>query len=199
MPINPKVKRVYEDFLNPEIQRPRLISASLFIAGFEIFKNSIVDRICAFFWRGHDESGDLIDPKYQADVLSRNRSPVYASLSWLQSMRAIDEADLAVFERVKRCRNRLAHELPSMLDSGLPDDFYQCFGEMLVLLRKVEVWWIATMEVPSNPEFDGVQVNENEILPGAVMSMNVLMQIALGDESESRFYYDEFRKRNKDG
>ena len=79
--------------------------------------------------------GDLIDPKYQTDVLSRNRSPVYASISWFKEHRAIDDSDAAVFERVKGCRNKLAHELPSMLDTGLPDDFYQCFADMLALLQ----------------------------------------------------------------
>ena len=53
--MDPKVKRSYEDFLNPEVQRRRLISASLYIAGFEILKKSIVNRIRGFFWNGFDK------------------------------------------------------------------------------------------------------------------------------------------------
>jgi len=33
--MDPEVKRSWEEFLNPEVTRPRLIAASVFIAGFQ--------------------------------------------------------------------------------------------------------------------------------------------------------------------
>ena len=78
--MDPNVKRSWEEFLNPEVMRPRLIAASIYIAGFEALKDAVVGRIRDFFWTGFDESGDKIDPKYESDVLARNKSPVYASL-----------------------------------------------------------------------------------------------------------------------
>jgi hypothetical protein len=195
-----KIGRSWEGFLNPEITRPRLIAASIYIAGFEILKDSIVGRVRNFFWTGFDESGEKIDTKYQSEVLARNRSPVYASLQWLKEMSAIDDSDLQVFDRVKICRNTLAHELFSMLISkGLPEDFDRCFGDMVALLRKIEVWWIINIEIPTNPDFDDKEVDENGIVPGPVMGMQLLMDIALGDEERSRFYYDEFRKQTTGG
>ena len=130
-------------------------------------------------------------------MLARNKSPIHASLDWLKEQGAIDDADLATFERVKRCRNTLAHELLSVLSSrGLPDDYGQCFADMVALLRKIEVWWIVNVEIPTNPDFDGSEeIDEDGIMPGPIMSMRLLMDIALGDEKEARFYYDEFRKQ----
>lgn len=199
--MDPKVKQSWEEFLNPDVTRPRLIAASLYIAAFEALKDSIVGRIRDFFWVGFDEEGDKTDPKYESDVLARNRSAVYASLDWLKEREAIDADDLPTFERVKRCRNKLAHELLSVVgSSGLPTDFDQCFTDMVALLRKVEVWWIVNVEVPTNPDFDGTEeIDEDGIVPGPIMSMQVLMDIALGDEERSRFYYEEFRKRAGDG
>lgn len=198
--MDPNVKRSWEEFLNPEVMRPRLIAASIYIAGFEALKDAVVGRIRDFFWTGFDESGDKIDPKYESDVLARNKSPVYASLDWLKGMNAIDEADVETFNRVKACRNTLAHNLLSTLGSeGLPDDFDECFTQMVALLRKIEVWWITNVEIPTDPDFDGRGVDEEGIVPGPIMTIQLLCDIALGDEERSRFYYNEFRKQSGGG
>jgi len=87
-------------------------------------------------------------------------------------MHAIDDGDLATFDRVKACRNTLAHKLFSMLGSeGLPADFEECFSDMVALLRKIEVWWITNVEIPTNPDFEGKELDEEGIVPGSVMSM----------------------------
>jgi len=198
--MDPKVRRSWEEFLNPEVTRPRLIVASIYIAGFEALKDAIMDRIRGFFWTDFDESGDKIDPKYQSDVLARNRSLVHASLDWLTEMNAIDDADVRAFDRMKACRNTLAHNLFSTLGSeGLPPDFEQCFTEMVALLRKIEVWWITNVEIPTNPDYDGSDIDEEGIVPGRLMGIQLLWDIALGDEERSRFYYNEFRKQSGGG
>jgi len=198
--MNAKVRQSWEDFLNPEVMRPVLLSASIYIAGFQALKDAIIGRIRDFFCYGFDESGDKIDPKYQSHVLSRNRSPVYASLDWLKYMHAINDTDIEVFERVKTCRNRLAHRLFPMLGSeGLPQDFEECFGEMVALLHKIEVWWIKEVEIPTNPDFDGKEIFEDGIRSGSVISFQLLCDIALGDEDRSRFYIEEFRKQARSG
>jgi hypothetical protein len=195
--MDPKVRQSWEDFLNPEVTRPRLMAASIYIAGFEALKDSVVGRIRDFFCTGFDEAGDKLDREYQSDVLARNKSPVYASLDWLKEMNAIDDGDLAAFERAKACRNTLAHKLLSTLGSeGLPLDFEQCLTEMVALLRKIEVWWIVNVEVPTNPDYDGEEIDEGGIVPGPVWAIQVLFDIALGDHERRRFYYNEFGKRS---
>ena len=88
----------WEAFLNPELLRPSLITASIYIATFEILKSAIVDRVKDFYTNGFDQNGWRISPQYQSKVLSKNRSPVYASLAWLKDANAIDDANLAAFE-----------------------------------------------------------------------------------------------------
>lgn len=107
--MDPRIWRSWEEFLGPEVSRPRLIAASVYIAGFEALKDSIVVRIRDFFSSGFDESDDKTNPKYQSDVLARPPSPVYASLDWLKELNAIDASDLSSYERIKNCRNTLRH------------------------------------------------------------------------------------------
>jgi hypothetical protein len=37
---------------------------------------------------------------------------------------------------------------------GLPADFEECSSDMVALLRKIEVWWIPNVEIPTNPDFE---------------------------------------------
>lgn len=191
-----KLRRSYEDFLNPDVMRPRLIAASIYIAGFEALKDSIVDHIRSLFCTGSGAWADKIDPRYQMDVLDRNKSPVYASLDWLKSMNAIDGADIGAFNRVKTCRNDLAHNLLSTLGTeGMPADFEKCFGEMAALLHKIELWWIREVEIPTNPDLDGKDIPDSEIMPGRCLALRLLCDIALGDPDKSRAFLKDFRER----
>lgn len=189
----------WEAFLNPSVLRSRLIAAAIFISAFEALKDSIESRLREFFWTGFDSDGDKHSAEYR-EILARNRSPVYASLSWLRDNGAIDPSDVEAFENAKRCRNSLAHELLSTVASkGLPDDFGEHIDNIVELLRKIEVWWIVNVDLATDPEYVGREVNENEILPGPVMMLRLLWQIALGDEEKASYFYDEFMKRKPAG
>jgi hypothetical protein len=43
------IDRQYAELLDPEVLRPRLTKAALFIVGFEMLKSSITDRPREFF------------------------------------------------------------------------------------------------------------------------------------------------------
>ena len=76
--------RRWEDFLNPEILRTKLISASIYLAAFEILKDSIIERIETFFTDGFGPQGHILSPEYEIEVKSRHKSKVRASLEWLK-------------------------------------------------------------------------------------------------------------------
>jgi hypothetical protein len=190
-----KTRISWENFLNPASLRANLIVASIYIAAYEILKDAIVDRIRDFFTNGFDESGWRLDPKYQSQVLSTNRSPVYASLAWLKERDAIDDADLVTFERVKELRNKLAHGLKGILYEGPPADFAERLSEMITLLDKIERWWIVNVEIATDPDLHDKEIDETMVIPGPTMWLRLLLDIALGSEEESKKYIDEFMKQ----
>lgn len=188
----------WERFLNPEILRTNLIVASLFITAFEMLKDSIIGHIRDFFTNGFNENGWIIDDKYKTEVLSKNKSPLYASLAWLKDMNVIDDNDIEKFNKVKDCRNELSHEIVNFVSKGPKNDPLPLFSEMIDLLHKIEKWWILNVEIPTNPDLDGREIDEEGIVPGQIMTLRLLLDIALGTENESKFYYNEFIKREKD-
>lgn len=182
--MNTDGRRTGEDFLDPKVVRPRLLKASVYIAAFEVLKDCIVRRLRKSF-SPRVNSEDVVSPEYNSEVLSRNSSRVYASLDWLASRGAIDSADLVTFERVKACRNLLAHELHDMLTlKELPVTFETCFKDMVDLLQKIECWWIT----------DGREVDYKTILSGSVLGIQLLYQAALGSDELTRFYEEEFKQ-----
>ena len=194
--MNDDIKTSWERFLNPETLRSNLIIASIFISAFEILKECILERPKEFYTTGFDENGLIVNAKYKKAVLSLNKSPVYASLSWLKDLDAIEKEDIELFSSVKKCRNELAHELPNFITTGIKNDPTPHFSTIISLISKIEKWWIANIEIPTNPDFDGSEINKDEISPGRLITLRLLTDIALGSEAESKFYYDEFLKKN---
>ncbi len=77
-----KLRHSWERFLNPETLRSNLIVSAIFLSAYEILRQSIIERIRDFYTTGFDSSGMIVDVKYETEVLTKNRSPVYASLVW---------------------------------------------------------------------------------------------------------------------
>ena len=190
------IKLSWEKFLNPDTLRTNLILASLFVTSFEMLKESIIGRISDFFTDGFNEKGWIISDKYQSEVLALNNSPLYASLEWLLSRGVISENDIIEFNKVKKCRNDLVHEIVNFISKDSSINPQTQFLKIYELLNKIETWWILNVEIPTNPDFDNKEVDGEGIIPGPVMTLRLLIDIALGTEEESKYYYNEFIKKN---
>lgn len=170
----------WERFLDPAVVRPSLFLATMFITTFEILKDSIVDNIRNFYTNGFDEHGSTVSSDYQSEVLSRNKCPLYASLQWLRENEAIGESDLATFEVLKDTRNKLAHQLFAVVTGQVESAHEAQFDDLVALLRKISVWWVVNVEIPTNTDYDGREIDEAGIIPGAVLSLEMLIQVASG-------------------
>lgn len=187
-----KVKAAWERTLHPDTLKSNILTASIFSMAFEMLKSSIVDKVEDFFTSGFNENGPVVSSKYKRDVLSLNRSRLYASLQWLKDVSAIDDSDVDKFEHIKKCRNELVHEMFTFASSGVDFDIQSAFDEMVTLLRKVEIWWFENLEMAIDPEAYPADLNLDEIVPGPVWRLQMLIDVALGPEEEAKKYYDYF-------
>jgi hypothetical protein len=180
----------WEHLLTPAVMQEKLISASLYITAFELLKDSIIDRIRSFYVLGFDAVGEIIDREYEADVLSRKKSPVYASLDWLSENGVIDKKDIESFERIKATRNSLAHKLPSLVMGGADFKHTETFQDLVALLRKIEVWWVVNLDIATNPDFDSREIDEEGIVPGPVLMIQMMLEVLSGNEELLKHYRD---------
>lgn len=66
--------------------------------------------------------------------------------------------------------------------TGQVESTHEAQFEVLVsLLRKIEVWWVVNFEIAINPDFDGQDIDEEGIVPGAVLSLQMLIHVASGN------------------
>lgn len=193
-----KVRASWEKALHPQTLKSNIITASIFSMAFEMLKSSIIEKIEGFFTNGFDEKGLIISPEYKSEVLSLNKSPLYASLKWLQEMGAIDDADIQKFEHIKRCRNILAHEMLRFASEGVDFNVSEVFGEMVHLLRKIEIWWFENFEMAIDPESYPPDLDLEQVIPGPVWSLQMLIEVALGPEKEANKYYEYFVSNRKE-
>lgn len=178
----------WEKLLTPAVMQEKLVSASLYIAAYDLLKESIVGRIRSFYMVGFDENGEIVDDKYEKTVAARNKSILYASLDWLRENEVIDESDREAFERIRKTRNLLAHELLAIVTAGKDSDHIERFEELVSLLRKIEVWWVVNVEISVNPDFDGKEIDEEGIVPGPVLMLQMMLEVASGNEELLKQY-----------
>ena len=185
----------WEKFLNPETLKGNLIAISLFITAYEQFKSSVIEKPEAFFCNGFDPAGLQLDEAYQSEVLSKSKSKLYASLLWLKELGAIEQSDIDAFDSVRRHRNELAHEPLAFIATHGKDFDFTKFQELIDLLRKIEKWWLINFELGVDPEMLPEGANPDDVIPGPIWSLQLLLDIALGNEPSEGFYYQEFMKR----
>lgn len=184
----------WERFLDPKIVKPSLFLATMYITTFEILKNSIVDRIKDFYSVSWSAEGSTQSPEYHKNVLLRNMSAVYASLDWLHEQQAISDEDLKTFELLKKTRNLIAHQLFEVVTGQVESDHKDQFLVLVKLLRKIEVWWVINVEIAINPDYSDTEIDEDGIVPGAILSLQMLLEVASGNTQ----LLDAWRKTRKD-
>jgi len=184
----------WEKALNPETLRGNMIGFALFITAYESFKYHIIDKPKVFFSDGFDQDGLIIGSDYKEHVLSLDKSALRASLLWFKNMEAISDADLETFQKILNHRNELSHELPSYLtqaDKNLDTDLFQA---LIDLLAKIEKWWFINFELGIDPEMLPDGANPEDVIPGPIWGLQLMIDIATGNEPHEGFYYEGLRK-----
>jgi hypothetical protein len=166
--------------LQPEAIRSNLIRAGLFLAGWEMMKSEILDQVQSFFLMGFNETGLLYSDAYTTRVLARHKSRFEASLSWLMEAGALTETQADQIRSLRTYRNEVAHELPKLLVEPGPGVDLGRVHEMKDLLAVLGRFW-GRINVDTNPDFDGMEVNDAGIQSGLMLLMDHL--VAAADET----------------
>lgn len=169
----------YEDRLRlklaPATVGTALIRAGCFLSAYELIKSEVVDKVHGFFWCGFKDGKDLHDEaRYRRDVLNRNPSRYRASCAWLVEMEALTSDQVEQLEAIHRHRQEIAHELPKLL---IDPDFEVRTNLLLAAvdcLRSLGIFW-GSISVAADPEFDGVEVEDDDIKSGSYLLMEYLV------------------------
>lgn len=197
---NSKVEEKWQALLNPEQLRTSLLIMGVFIAVFELLRERIESHLKFFFKEGFDKTGPIIGQRYRDKVLALHKNQTRAALLWFVNVSALTDNDLSTFDRVRKLRNEIAHE---MFDRFGPRDIFRYAEELanlLALLRKVEVWWTINVELPTDPAFDHLdhsKINEDEVIPGPILGIQMVIQ-SLFDDEVSKEFREAYERASKE-
>ncbi len=186
-------------FLEPENLKDNLIFSSLYIATFESFKDYVIDEVKFFFHCGFSNEEDFFDPQYIDSVKSKDKKHIdNASLLWLIEMEAISLEDFESYKKLRQYRNKLSHELMTLLFEGLPEELPLMFSKLIQIRVKIEKWWILNIDIATNPDFDNSrEIQESDIVTESEMTYQIIFDMLSGDDKKATFYRDEFLKKYK--
>jgi hypothetical protein len=189
-----------EKLLNPATLKQNLILSSLFLSAYETLRAAIIDQLQGFFVNGFDSNGLTICETYKSKVLSRDKSPLKASILWFREMDAIDDADIAAVDQIREHRNEIAHDLPKYIANEGEELDLSLLAEIARLVAKIDQWWFREIEASTNPDL--IDEANGEIDYGAVMSgrmifLKILVDVATGDDDESSAYYNAYQELNR--
>ncbi|MCB9947555.1 MAG: hypothetical protein H6842_06985 [Rhodospirillaceae bacterium] len=191
------VKDGWAEFLDPDVVRTKFITMGLFMIAHELLLSAIKDHPLSFFgdqWtaeKGWRQSEDYkrevlaLDPKGKGDMLR-------GSLAWLKTNGAIDNADDATVYELTAARNMIAHELHKIIGGQQSLDLVRLFPRLTEIVTKIERWWIINVEIPTNPDWDGKEIDEDDITPSSVLLIQLLSQVALGSDESAWALYRKF-------
>lgn len=184
--------------LNPEVFKSNLLLGSLFIAYFENTTDYIIDQPRTLFCNGFDpEKGDLISDDYKSKVLNLDKKPINASLKWFQSNGCIDEADIIIFEDLRRYRNKLSHEMTKiLLEEGLDSTTYtENLAKLFTLRIKLEKWWFFWFEIEFTDVENPEQLKESDVTTGGQIIYQLFTDLLSDDKDKANYYVTELKRK----
>ena len=145
--------------LSAGVLKDKLAKSGLVLLAYELLKKSLIERPKGFY----STNGTSPDREYVEQVLSGDPNPLIATCMWFQKLGAITEEDLEAIRKLRDHRNYIAHQSVNVLLDGSVQIELTIVLDVLRLLSEVDQWWISEIEIPSDSNFDGKEVQPWEI------------------------------------
>lgn len=186
--------------LQPDAMRRSLLRASLFLAAYETLFGAIVGRpfrfkggsgpdlvvsgVRGFLCLGLDRDGKLREDKW-LDLMARHRQvaglknndDLRAALLWLVEAGAFTAQQAEAIVAFRILRGQVAHELPEFVLNPDYEVRVEQFKEIQELLRILMLFW-GRIDVDINPDFDGIEVSDEDICSPIVDIMEMMVRAA---------------------
>lgn len=193
-------QKSWEKFLNPESLRSNIKVISLFICIFEMFKDAVIEKPKMLF--ANIESFDVDQGKivyevsdgYKKEVLSKSKYTDEATLLWFKESGAIDDSDIEKYHKIRKYRNELTHNMIEFLTLHNREFDENILNDLIDLYNKIEKWWFKYFELSVQPEILPVGADPDEVIPGPMLTIRLMLEIALGTEPTEGFYYKKLMK-----
>jgi len=141
--------------LDKDVLTENLAKAGLYSLAFQMLQDSIIQRPEGFF-----TMGEPTKQSYKTKVLDLNPdSKLFASCRWWQQQGVLTEQDIQEFRQLRQHRNEIVHALPNVLLNPDIQVDERKLTTIYQLLCKIDRWWIMEIEIPTNEDFEGQDID----------------------------------------
>lgn len=175
----------WANILDENILKANVSFAALFVMNYECLKDYIISQVKLFY--SHDisfENGEIIcteSESYKRQVKSLDRKIENASLKWFIESGAITQEDYNNYQKIRKRRNEITHELLKNLNIGFTEDDVQLFVILTGIYEKVDKWWINEIEIPTSADKIPEDYDRNAVCGGQAMVLSIINDIVLGN------------------
>lgn len=165
-----------------------------------MFKDAVIEKPKMLF--ANIESFDVDQGKivyevsdgYKKEVLSKSKYTDEATLLWFKESGAIDDSDIEKYHKIRKYRNELTHNMIEFLTLHNREFDENILNDLIDLYNKIEKWWFKYFELSVQPEILPVGADPDEVIPGPMLTIRLMLEIALGTEPTEGFYYKKLMK-----
>lgn len=178
----------WKNILDESILKTNVCFAALFVMNYECLKEYIVDQVKAFYCNNiHFEDDEIIykeSESYKKEVRELDGNIENASLKWFMKAEAITKEDYDNYQKIRKRRNEITHELLKNLNNGFIEKDVELFSILLDLYGKIDRWWINEIEIPTSADEIPKDYDKNGVYSGQALILNIINDIVLKNEGD---------------
>lgn len=186
-------------FLNPKTFRENLDKSGIYLIVYELFLSTLIGKPKDFY--NISIVGEEGKERYVNRVLKHDpKHPFNASILWWREMGAINDEDIGHIHEFRKYRNEIAHGIHHFLMNSAYQIRVDLLSSMIDLLVKMDQWWIREIEIPTNPDFDDIELTEEDYeksMSGNMIILLLILPILEGDTSKMEYVYEGIREELK--
>ena len=178
----------WANILDKNIVKTNVNFAALFVMNCECLKDYVISQVKGFYcddlYFENDEAIYIESEAYKQEVRTLDKQLENASLKWFMESEAITQEDFDNYQKIRKRRNEINHELLKNLNIGFTEDDIKLFVTLTNLYEKIDRWWINEIEIPTSADEIPEDYDRDGVCGGQAIVLSIINDIVLGNGGE---------------
>lgn len=176
----------WKNILDEDILKTNINFVAVFVMNYECLKEFVIEQIRTFYSEHFYMDGDKMvyeeSGAYKEKVRALDKNIENASLKWFIDAGAITQEDYDTYQKIRKRRNDITHELLKNLNAGFGEEDAQLFADMLRIYNKLDKWWINEIEIPTSADDIPEDYDRDGVCGEQALMLSIINEIVFGNE-----------------
>lgn len=178
----------WKNILDENILKTNIKFGAVFVMNYECLKEFVIEQVRSFYSEHFYMDGDSIvceeSDTYKKKVRNLDKNLENASLKWFMDAEALTQEDYDIYQKIRKRRNDITHELLKNLNIGFGEEDAQLFADMLRIYNKLDKWWINEIEIPTSADDIPEDYDRDGVCGGQALMLSIINEIVFGNAGD---------------